>query len=277
MSAPELHRWASVAALALVTCCTSRDERGSESAAADPSAEGVPAVQDAQELEVRDDGSILAGGVVLYDPREGDFSQLEAWLADLAAGMEQTPNSASDAEGRRPVDGFLSLNGASTAPWTSFLSAMELCGEHFIWRVRLTGDGPGGGFEIDAPLACDLTELAPAVLWGELEPNGPERLHITMRVLDPGERLEPRSGAPWGGSGAFEFSASRRIGYEIAPLELDELERVRTLLARLHGEWPEARVLIDARHGTVYSEVIQVVEAIRGIGFEGFAFVRPRG
>ncbi len=100
------------------------------------------------------------------------------------------------------------------------------------------------------------------------------RVDVAIRVVDAGERRDARDASlPWGGSGRFQL-VGRRLEYTVGPHrsgELDSLaERLRAL--RAAGADGDGDATLEPGPGTVYADVVGVLDALAGAGFTSIAF-----
>jgi biopolymer transport protein ExbD len=100
-----------------------------------------------------------------------------------------------------------------------------------------------------------------------------EKIEITLKVQTEGERRDPKnSSLPWSGKGRFEY-VGRQITYQIGPRKTADVDEVRKILGQLHREDPERKSTIDCRPGTVYADMIPVLDAAVDAGFTDITFV----
>ena len=114
---------------------------------------------------------------------------------------------------------------------------------------------------------------------GESRAHEPlERTDVRISVLNAGTRLDPVLERAWSGRGPFRYGADRRLLYHVGPHRthgLGELRARLTRLAGLHGDTPAAT--IDPGPGTVYADVVAVLDTALSAGFEDIGFRAPRG
>lgn len=103
-----------------------------------------------------------------------------------------------------------------------------------------------------------------------------ERARIAVQVVSPGERLDPISSRPWSGEGAWRHGEDRVLRYDAGPHPTSSLPAVVRWLTDLHAENPELEVVIDAREGVDYADVVGLVDAARLIGCESITFAGVR-
>ena len=89
------------------------------------------------------------------------------------------------------------------------------------------------------------------------------KIDIVMRVLVEGERV-PDAEAP-----RYERYAGRKLGYQIGARRFDDLVALRGWLS---DEAKDTPVSIDARDGTIYEDVIALLDVVIAEGFEEIAF-----
>jgi len=181
--------------------------------------------------------------------------------------------------------GELVLHAAPEAPARSLLKAMEHCASAGIWRLRMTGDWPGGEVGIEVPLPVDLgTEILEAIEEEEdvaaayaeaTDAKLVRKAEVTLRVIVEGRKLDAVTGGPWDGRPGtrFVYDDSRRIEYSVGAMKTRDLNEVRSQLESILEEWPHAHALIDTRKGTVYEDVIKVLDLIMSIGYDQVTFV----
>ena len=224
-------------------------------------------------LDIEIDGRIRADGELLYDPAADSFVALDAHLAELVAGMETQPLDPESPDGALLAMDELVLHAVPGAPARSLLKAMEHCAIAGIWRLRLTGEWPGGDEGIAVPLPVDLdSEIPAAVEEGESDARAERAVAVTLRVQWEGRKLDAVTGAPWDGEGRFVYD-DRRIEYSVGWLKTFHLAELRSRLEALEEQWAGARVLIDARQGIVYQDVVDVLDIVMSVGLTEITFV----
>jgi len=104
----------------------------------------------------------------------------------------------------------------------------------------------------------------------EAEPK--EKVEISVVLLSEGAKVHPKTGAPWDGSSPrFEYKG-RQVEYRVGPQKFADLTKVRQRLEKLFQADEERPATIDARPGTVYSDVVQVLDATIQAGFTDITF-----
>jgi biopolymer transport protein ExbD len=104
-----------------------------------------------------------------------------------------------------------------------------------------------------------------------------EKIEIKLTVANEGTRYEaPRpnetASVPWKGEGRYVFGPDRRINYAVGPRTFSTVEEVRTRLRESFAATPERPITVDARKGTVYSDVVAVLDAAIESGFTQISF-----
>ena len=100
-----------------------------------------------------------------------------------------------------------------------------------------------------------------------------EKVEITIKVVQVGERRDPKHvDQPWSGKGTYEY-LGRTLSYQIGPRKTADIDEVRKVLAQLHREDPERKSTIDCRPGTIYADMIPVLDAAVDAGFSDITFV----
>ena len=96
-----------------------------------------------------------------------------------------------------------------------------------------------------------------------------------VMVGDAGELVDARGEKPCGPvrGGGFSFGPDRRISYAVGPRKMSTLEELEVRLRQLHKAADERPATIDSRPGTVYADVIGVLDATLNAGFTQITFV----
>ena len=100
-----------------------------------------------------------------------------------------------------------------------------------------------------------------------------EKVEILIKVVEPGARRDPRDqNVEWSGTGRFEY-VGRRLSYQIGPRKTADLAEVGKILTDLHRQDPERKSTLDCRAGTVYADMIPVLDAAVDAGFTDITFI----
>jgi len=98
-------------------------------------------------------------------------------------------------------------------------------------------------------------------------------VEITLRVAVPGERRDPLDPTrAWSGEGPFEL-VGRELLYAVGPRQSRSLSDVERWLTQLAREAEERKLVLDPREGTVYADVVPLLDLAHGAGFEGLTLV----
>lgn len=103
-----------------------------------------------------------------------------------------------------------------------------------------------------------------------------EKVEIKLKVLVEGTKLMPREDAPWIGEGAFRFGPDRVVQYSIGPRTTKDLTELARRLKEQYLADPEAPATIDPWPGTVYSDVVDVLDVAIAAGYSDISFVGDR-
>lgn len=109
----------------------------------------------------------------------------------------------------------------------------------------------------------------------EAEPK--EKIEITIKIKKEGQRVYASGkerGQPWGGESSrrFEFENREQI-YSIGPRKTDEVDKIGKWLEDLFKKDPERPSTIDCRPGTVYGDMVPVLDAAVEAGFTDITFI----
>lgn len=100
-----------------------------------------------------------------------------------------------------------------------------------------------------------------------------EKVEVKVRVLRQGEKRDPNDQRkPWSGEGRFEY-VGREVAYSIGPRRVEDLEALESHLERLHRADPERKATIAPLSGTVYGDVVPVLDMAIQAGFTDITFV----
>jgi len=107
-----------------------------------------------------------------------------------------------------------------------------------------------------------------------------EKVEIVIKVVTPGEKLNARGDGPWdpvpdnkGRQKRFSFGPGRRLSYQVGPRKMTNVAELQTRLTSLHEDDDERPATIDSRPGTVYEDVVEVLDATLDAGFDQITFV----
>ena len=102
-----------------------------------------------------------------------------------------------------------------------------------------------------------------------------EKVEITLRVLREGTKLDPRGQKEWSGvpGSRFKYGSDRLVEYQVSATKTTELAKLQERLKSIHLSDPERPATIDARQGTVYADVVKVLDAALLADFKEVTFV----
>lgn len=103
-----------------------------------------------------------------------------------------------------------------------------------------------------------------------------EKVDITLKVRSSGNKLNPLDLSPMTGPGRFVYDQSRVIEYSVGPFKTTSLDELLTRLKMLRKQDEERPATIDALPGTVYGDVVPVLDAALEAHFEEITFVGAR-
>ena len=107
-----------------------------------------------------------------------------------------------------------------------------------------------------------------------------EKVEIRVKVVKEGSKvdgLDPTK--PWPGYGPFKYGPDREVTYSVGPKTTKDIGELRTRLVEFYRADPEQAATIDPYPGTVYEDVIRVLDVAVDIGYTDITFVgaRPDG
>ena len=97
-------------------------------------------------------------------------------------------------------------------------------------------------------------------------------VEVAIVVVEPGERRDPADPErAWSGVGRYEL-AGRRVTYRVGPRSTADLAEVARLLRELRREDESRNVVLAPRAGTVYDDVVPVLDAAIAAGYDDVTF-----
>jgi biopolymer transport protein ExbD len=103
-----------------------------------------------------------------------------------------------------------------------------------------------------------------------------EKVEIVLRVATEGTKLDPVNNMPWSGEGPFRYGDDRKIDISIGPKTTRDLEEVKRRLKDLRLQDPERPATIDPHPGTVYEDVIKVLDVVLLADYTDVTFIGAR-
>lgn len=104
-----------------------------------------------------------------------------------------------------------------------------------------------------------------------------EKIEITIHVEKKGNEVYAAGndkGQPWMGEGDRRFDyVGRKVRYQIGPRKTTDLKQITTWLKEFYRKDPESPVTIDCRPGSVYGDMVPVLDAAVDANFNSITFV----
>jgi len=104
-----------------------------------------------------------------------------------------------------------------------------------------------------------------------------EKVEITIHVDVPGTKVFAKGngqGTPWDGDSTRRYDfAGRQLTYQIGPRKTKDLDQITSWLREFFKKDPESPVTIDCRPGTVYGDMVPVLDAAVAAEFTSITFV----
>ncbi len=103
-----------------------------------------------------------------------------------------------------------------------------------------------------------------------------EKVEIKLKVEKEGAKLHPRDDEPWSGTGPFRYGPDRIVKYSIGPKSTTRLEEAAQRLKELYKADPTQPATIDPYPGTVYADVVLILDEAIKVGYTDISFVGDR-
>ncbi|MEW6073406.1 MAG: biopolymer transporter ExbD [Planctomycetota bacterium] len=109
-----------------------------------------------------------------------------------------------------------------------------------------------------------------------------EKVEVKIEVVEAGVKLSPFAPAPYTAGDPYDPAnherfifqfGTRKLRYSIGPQKYTELEKVQERLADLFAQDRERPATIDCRPGTVYGDMVPVLDAAYEVGYRDITFV----
>ena len=106
-----------------------------------------------------------------------------------------------------------------------------------------------------------------------------EKVEILLHVVQEGGKFHPSPkggpdlARPWDGNGRFVFDEKRVVQYSVGTGTWTSVEDLGNRLDKLYRDDPERPATIDARPGTVYGDVVKVLDEALDAGYTDITFV----
>lgn len=232
-------------------------------------------------VNVSADGTITTGRKRLFDPKaRDDFRALSSWLEGVRKKMHLEKVPIEGGESRELVAEKLLIRADRAAPFRCHQKIMENCGRQGIeiWKVQFAVSPP--------PDAAELPKTGKTVAEGRLDAylpfdcaafgeEMPKRLEVMLCVVKEGRKVRREDGKPWtaGSDELWSYGSDRIIEYSIGPRKMRDLPVLGERLEALHERLEGIGVVIDARRGVTFGEVVQVLDLVRKAGGEEITYV----
>jgi len=102
-----------------------------------------------------------------------------------------------------------------------------------------------------------------------------EKIEIKIKVVAEGIKMVPDGTQAWDGRGAFKYK-DRKLAYSIGPRTTREVDVLASRLKELHRADPEQPVSIDPYPGTIYEDVVTVLDKAIQANFKDITFIGDR-
>ena len=110
---------------------------------------------------------------------------------------------------------------------------------------------------------------------GKADPQ--EKIEVRVKVQTEGSKLDPyRPEQAWSGKGAFKYGPDRVMTYSVGPKTTSDLDELRMRLEEFFRADPEQAATIDAYPGTVYEDVVRVLDVAIEVGYTDITFIGAR-
>jgi biopolymer transport protein ExbD len=103
-----------------------------------------------------------------------------------------------------------------------------------------------------------------------------EKIEIKLKVEKEGTKLDPREDLPWSGTGPFRYGPDRIVKYSIGPKSTTNIKEAYSRLRELFLADPEQPATIDPYPGTVYADVVLILDEVLKVGYRDISFVGDR-
>jgi biopolymer transport protein ExbD len=103
-----------------------------------------------------------------------------------------------------------------------------------------------------------------------------EKVEIVLRVAVEGTKLDPYKDVAWSGEGPFRYGDDRKIDISIGPRTTRDLEEVKRRLKELKLQDPKRPATLDPHPGTVYEDVIKVLDVVLLADYTDVTFIGAR-
>ncbi len=111
----------------------------------------------------------------------------------------------------------------------------------------------------------------------QMDAEPKEKIEIKIKVITEGTKVNPhREGELWNGEGAFKYGPDRVVSYSVGPRTTRSIEELRRRLIELYRADPEQPATVDSYPGTVYEDVVAILDVAILIGYTDITFIGAR-
>ena len=219
----------------------------------------------------------------VYDPRSEPgasrqaFFDLAVWLTAAAQRMDRAPHDPEDRDGHTLPDGEVLIRADDSTLFHFVRMVMEQGanpGIH-IWKYAFAVAGEGDRVTADSKLSDQLERVLPVRLPKGLDPPSQRRVDLTIEVLSAGETIEVDGlGREWESEspkGVRYDLGTRRLEYRVGSRSARELSGLRELIGE-EEEPSRVRIMVDARLGATYGDVVRTLDGLLELGFSNIGF-----
>ncbi len=100
-----------------------------------------------------------------------------------------------------------------------------------------------------------------------------EKVEIVLKIEREGTKMAPDGKEKWSGDGPYKFGEDRVIRYSVGPKASNKLEDIIVRVKELYRVDPEGSVTIDPLPGSVYEDVIKVLDEVVQVGYLNISFI----
>jgi biopolymer transport protein ExbD len=103
-----------------------------------------------------------------------------------------------------------------------------------------------------------------------------EKVDIIIRVRKEGTKMHPMKDIAWSGDGPFRYGDDRVLEFQVGPKKYSSAQELNARLKDLFQADPERGATIDSLPGTVYEDVVAVLDQAIDAQFTDITFKGAR-
>ena len=103
-----------------------------------------------------------------------------------------------------------------------------------------------------------------------------EKVDIIIRVRKEGTKMHPLNDVAWSGQGPFRYGDDRVLEFQVGPKKYASVQELNARLKDLFQADPERGATIDSLPGTVYEDVVAVLDQAIDAQFTDITFKGAR-